>query len=94
MKRNSTAAADPSTGSLRDHVADLGDTISGFVSENTGAARERISDLYDGARNGLASGMNSTRVLVREHPFESIFIGVGVGVIIGAISSLFFRGRR
>ena len=57
--------------------------------ENLARAQERVSELYDGAREKVVAGAKATDKTIRKHPYESAAIALGVGVLIG-----FFVGRR
>jgi ElaB/YqjD/DUF883 family membrane-anchored ribosome-binding protein len=48
-------------------------------------AREGISDAYDSARRGVVSGAKYTDQTIREYPYQSLAVALGVGVLIGAL---------
>jgi ElaB/YqjD/DUF883 family membrane-anchored ribosome-binding protein len=50
-----------------------------------GAAQERLSDLYDGAKKRVAAGAKCTDEAIRANPYQSLAIAVGVGVLIGVL---------
>ena len=53
------------------------------------AVKERFRELYDDARDGLATGAESTGRLVRSNPVRSLALAAGVGLIVGVM-----LGRR
>ena len=50
-----------------------------------GRAREGITEAYDRARRGVASGAKYTDQTIREYPYQSLAVALGVGVLIGAL---------
>lgn len=48
-------------------------------------AREHMSDLYSSARRNVVAGAKYTDRTIREYPYYSIGIALGVGVLIGAL---------
>ena len=48
-------------------------------------AREGLVDAYDRARRGVASGAKYTDETIREYPYQSLAVALGVGVLIGAL---------
>ncbi len=56
-----------------------------------GAAQERFSDLYDGARKKVAAGAKYTSTTIRQHPGTSLAMAVGLGLMVGA---WLFHSRR
>jgi len=68
-------------GSPSDHSADaLGNLHSRFS-----AAQERFSDLYTGARKKVVAGAKYTDAAIRENPYQSLAIALGVGVLVGVL---------
>jgi ElaB/YqjD/DUF883 family membrane-anchored ribosome-binding protein len=47
------------------------------------AALERGKDIYGCVRERAVEGAKATDQAVREHPYQAIALGVGVGVLIG-----------
>jgi ElaB/YqjD/DUF883 family membrane-anchored ribosome-binding protein len=50
-----------------------------------GRAREQITDAYGRARGGVVAGAKYTDESIRSHPYQSLAIALGVGVLIGAL---------
>ena len=66
------------------------------LNEKTQEARKRLSATLDSAKVSchnaelrLREGFRETDQLIREHPYESLSIGFGVGLLIGLLA-----GRR
>lgn len=70
--------------------------ITGPVSEHAGgklaeikerleSARERLTDAYGRARQGVVAGAKYTDETIRTHPYQSLAVALGVGVLIGAL---------
>lgn len=55
------------------------------LRERFSAARERLEDLYGSARDKVVDGAKSADEKIRAHPYESIAIALGVGVLVGAL---------
>jgi len=50
-----------------------------------GRAREGMVNAYGSARDGVVAGAKYTDEAIRTHPYESLAIALGVGVLIGAL---------
>lgn len=50
-----------------------------------GAAQERFSDLYDGAKQKVTQGARYTDATIRDYPYQSLAIAAGVGLLVGVI---------
>ena len=66
------------------------------IKERLEMAREQLSDVYERARDGLTdvygrarknvvAGAKYTDETIRAHPYESLAVALGVGVLIGAL---------
>ncbi len=75
--------------------------IAGPVTEQAGgkladikarleSARMRLTDAYGRARSGVAAGAKYTDETIRLHPYQSLAIALGIGVLVGAL----VRGSR
>ena len=71
------------------------DAISN-LRERFSAAQERFSELYDGAKKKVVAGAKYTDTAIRENPYQSMAIALGVGVLSSASSSVAAaaNGRR
>ncbi len=57
-------------------------------------ALERGKEMYGQVRVKAAEGVKATDEAVREHPYQAIAIGVGVGAIIGYLIASRCAGKR
>lgn len=57
--------------------------------ENLARAQERVSELYEDARDKVVASAKVTDKAIRRHPYESVAVALGVGVLLGVI-----LGRR
>jgi ElaB/YqjD/DUF883 family membrane-anchored ribosome-binding protein len=48
-------------------------------------ARDGITDAYDRARKGVVTGAKYTDETIREYPYQSLAVALGVGVLLGAL---------
>ena len=48
-------------------------------------ARDGIVDAYDRARRGVVTGAKYTDQTIRDYPYQSLAVALGVGVLIGAL---------
>ncbi len=49
------------------------------------SARERMNDVYESARHNVVAGAKYTDETIRQHPYQSLAIALGVGVLLGAL---------
>ena len=59
------------------------------LRERLEAAQERVAELYTDARQKVVAGAKYTDQTIREHPYQSIAVAVGLGLIAGVL-----LGRR
>jgi ElaB/YqjD/DUF883 family membrane-anchored ribosome-binding protein len=70
--------------------------ITGPVTEQAGgkladirdrleSARERLTDAYGEARKKVVAGAKYTDDTIRQYPYQSLAIALGVGVLLGAL---------
>lgn len=71
---------------------DLMKATAGEVGEKARAARERLAAAVDSARETCTqleekaiAGAKATDRVIREHPYQSLGIAFGVGVLIGVL---------
>ena len=55
------------------------------IKERLEAAREKLTDAYGRARQGVVAGAKYTDEAIRTHPYQSLAVALGVGVLIGAL---------
>jgi ElaB/YqjD/DUF883 family membrane-anchored ribosome-binding protein len=81
---------------LRDLLAEaeqlVGDSAGEFVGEKTEDmrerlrhAQERLQEYYSTARDKVVAGAKTTDAAIRAHPYESLAVALGVGLLIGAL---------
>ena len=81
---------------LRHLVTEAEQLISSAVTEEAGEkmqalrmrfaqAQERFGELYTDARRKVVAGAQSTDAAIRSHPYESLAIAIGVGVLVGLL---------
>jgi ElaB/YqjD/DUF883 family membrane-anchored ribosome-binding protein len=49
------------------------------------AAQERLAATYEKAKTKIVAGAKATDATIRENPYQSIAIAVGVGVLLGML---------
>jgi ElaB/YqjD/DUF883 family membrane-anchored ribosome-binding protein len=67
--------------SLSEHTAEA----IGQLKERFGAVQERFADTYDRARKKVVAGAKSADATIRENPYQSLAIALGVGVVLGVL---------
>ncbi len=81
---------------LRSLVTEAEKMISGSADEQSeGAfaslrerfadAQERFSDFYAGARKRVVAGAKYADTTIRENPYQSLAVALGVGVLVGVL---------
>lgn len=55
------------------------------LRERFDEARRHFSDYYDRARIRVVKGAQCTDTSIREHPYQSLAIALGVGALLGAL---------
>jgi ElaB/YqjD/DUF883 family membrane-anchored ribosome-binding protein len=71
--------------SLSEHTAEA----LGSLRERFSAAQERFSDMYDRTKKKVVAGAKYTDTTIRDNPYQSIAVALGVGVLLGVL-----LGRR
>jgi len=56
-----------------------------------GAAQERFGEIYAGAKQKVIAGAKATDETIRENPYQSMAVALGIGVLLGVL--LGRRGR-
>jgi ElaB/YqjD/DUF883 family membrane-anchored ribosome-binding protein len=70
---------------LVDSASEQSSEVLGNLRERFGAAQERFSEMYDGAKKKVVAGAKYTDATIRENPYQSIAIALGVGVLVGVL---------
>ncbi len=55
------------------------------IRERLESARQRLTDAYGEARKKVVAGAKYTDETIRAHPYQSLAIALGVGVLLGAL---------
>lgn len=61
------------------------------LRERFSDAQERFSEVYDGARKKVIAGAKYTDTTIRENPYQSLAVALGIGVLVGVLVGR--RGR-
>jgi len=48
-------------------------------------AKENLQDFYQNARKKIAAGAKQADETIRSHPYQSLAIALGIGVLLGAV---------
>ena len=104
MKNNKSTAQSPQDvlDELRALVADAEKMVGESAAENAddvvsslrqryADAQEKLSEVYDGAKQKVTAGAKYADETIRENPYASMAIAAGVGVLVGVL--LGRRGR-
>ncbi|HUG13309.1 MAG TPA: hypothetical protein VMM36_20000 [Opitutaceae bacterium] len=67
--------------SLSEHSADAVEALR----ERFAAAQERLAATYDKAKTKVVAGAKATDATIRENPYQSIAVAVGVGLLLGML---------
>jgi ElaB/YqjD/DUF883 family membrane-anchored ribosome-binding protein len=76
---------------ITDTVSDYSADTLENLRERFTAAQERMGDFYAGAKKKVVAGAKSTDSAIRDNPYQSMAISIGVGLLIGVL--LGRRGR-
>jgi ElaB/YqjD/DUF883 family membrane-anchored ribosome-binding protein len=70
---------------IGDSAGDHSDAALSSLRERFADAQERFSDLYAGARKKVIAGAKYTDATIREKPYQSLAVALGIGVLLGVI---------
>ncbi len=89
MNKQSQAASDD-VSTLAEDARELLSATAGVAGDKVSAARERLTaalengkEIYGQVRDKAVQGAKATDCAVRENPYKSVGIALGVGVVIG-----------
>jgi ElaB/YqjD/DUF883 family membrane-anchored ribosome-binding protein len=68
---------------LMNATADVAGDKIGEARKRLASALERSKEIYGQVRDKAVQGAKAADVVVREHPYQAIAIGVGVGALLG-----------
>jgi len=77
MSEAEAMIAGPVTDQAGPKLAEIKDRLEG--------ARRQLNEFYDQARQKVVAGAQYTDEAIRSHPYQSLAIALGVGVLIGAL---------
>lgn len=77
MNEAEAMLAGPVSEQMNGKLSDLKDRLSD--------ARDKVGDMYAKARKNVIAGAKYTDETIREYPYYSIGIALGVGVLVGAL---------
>ena len=66
-------------------LKDAGEKLPEKTREQLRNAVDQIKEKYEAVQKRALEGAKSTEKLVREHPYESLGVAVGVGLVIGLL---------
>lgn len=72
------------SGRLADIKSRLGDARERLGDFYNGA-RERIGDVYQKAKKNVVAGAKYTDETIRENPYQSMAVALGIGVVVGVL---------
>lgn len=55
------------------------------IKERLEVARVKLTDAYGRARQSVVAGAKYTDEAIRTHPYQSLAVALGIGVLIGAL---------
>ncbi|HTY89559.1 MAG TPA: hypothetical protein VMC84_00115 [Methanocella sp.] len=76
-------------GKVAGSIRSMADSIRGF---NANEYRDRMMDTVDDVRSEVDKNVDNVKTGIRDHPFESVAIAAGAGILFGAMVAL--MGRR
>lgn len=66
-------------------VAEQSSSRLAEIKNRLESARERLGDVYSRARQNVVAGAKYTDETIRENPYYSIGLALGIGVLLGAL---------
>ncbi len=96
MKTRTEASAEEMMQNLRALISEAEQVVSNGVSttsshvvadlrERLQNGVEKLNGYYDDAKERVSAGARRTDETIRAHPYESLAVALGVGVLIGAL---------
>jgi ElaB/YqjD/DUF883 family membrane-anchored ribosome-binding protein len=70
-------------GSLAEDARALMAATADVAGEKVGEARKRLAAALESARDKAVRGAKAVDEAVREHPYQALAVGVGVGAVLG-----------
>ena len=72
-----------------DSLTESSEEVVNSLRQRYAAAQERLSEVYDGAKQKVVAGAKYTDETIRENPYASMAVAAGVGMHVGLL-----LGRR
>lgn len=72
---------------LTEHTENGASDILGNLRDRFEQTKEKMSEVYDNTRERVVTGAKKTDKFVRSHPYESVAIALGVGLLVGAFAA-------
>ena len=70
---------------MADSLTEHSSEAIGNLRARFGAAQERMGEFYDTAKKKVVDGAKCTDTAIRENPYQSMAIALGVGVLVGVL---------
>jgi ElaB/YqjD/DUF883 family membrane-anchored ribosome-binding protein len=70
---------------MGDSISETTDGAIAGLRNRFDAARERLGELYDGARTKVVAGAKYTDGAIRANPYRSLAIAAGIGLLVGVL---------
>lgn len=70
---------------LGSNLAEAGQEKLGAIRERLAEIRERVEEGFTVAREKVCAGAKQADQTIRSHPYESLAVALGVGVLLGAL---------
>ena len=70
---------------LVDSATQVGGEKLADMKARLASAQAKLGDLYGSVRRKVTDSVRSTDETIRSHPYESLAIALGVGVLLGAL---------
>ena len=96
MKTRTESSAEEMMENLRALISEAEQVVSNGVSstssnvvadlrERLQSGLEKLNDYYGDAKERVTAGARRTDETIRAHPYESLAVALGIGVLIGAL---------
>jgi len=70
---------------MTDSVSEHSSEAVEALRQRFAAAQERFAETYEKAKTKIVAGAKATDATIRENPYQSIAIAVGVGLLLGML---------
>ena len=70
---------------VSDSIGTHSEEAIGALRARFATAQEKCTELYEGARKKVVAGAHYTDATIRENPYQSLGIALGVGVLLGVL---------